>query len=126
MYYSDPVPGVARASPGLRSSGPTVVGRSKVRIRSVAPPLGRRCIQFGSGESLQSRLALRVSVCDWYRHIGAVRVIRCSRVAPGQGGLDELLALEIRAWPPHPTPLRSGGTAKQGNRQAYKAVNRSL
>ena len=37
--------------------------RSKVRIRSVASPMGRRCIQFGDGV-VQSRLALRVAVCD--------------------------------------------------------------
>ena len=37
--------------------------RSKVRIRSVASPMGRRYIQFSDG-SLQSRLTLRVAVCD--------------------------------------------------------------
>ena len=40
-----------------------LVGRSKVRIRSVASPMGRRCIQFGDGV-VQSRLTLRVAVCD--------------------------------------------------------------
>ena len=38
--------------------------RSKVRIRSAAPPLGRRCIQFGGGGFVQPRLALRVSAWD--------------------------------------------------------------
>ena len=37
--------------------------RSKVRIRSVASPMGRRYIQFSDGV-LQSRLTLRVAVCD--------------------------------------------------------------
>ena len=37
--------------------------RSKVRIRSVASPMGRRYIQFSDGR-LQSRLTLRVAVCD--------------------------------------------------------------
>ena len=37
--------------------------RSKVRIRNVASPMGRRYIQF-SDRSLQSRLTLRVAVCD--------------------------------------------------------------
>ena len=47
--------------------------RRKVRIRSVAPPLGRHYIQFGGGFG-QSRLTLRVSVCDGHRHIDARRV----------------------------------------------------
>ena len=37
--------------------------RSKVCIRNVASPMGRRYIQFSDG-SLQSRLTLRVAVCD--------------------------------------------------------------
>ena len=37
--------------------------RSKVRIRSVASPMGRRCIQCCDGV-VQSRLTLRVAVCD--------------------------------------------------------------
>ena len=40
-----------------------LVSRSQVHIRSVASPMGRRYIQF-SGGVLQSRLALRVAVCD--------------------------------------------------------------
>ena len=41
----------------------TLTIRSKVRIRSVASPMGRRYIQFSDGV-LQSRLTLRVAVCD--------------------------------------------------------------
>ena len=68
---------------------PVTYIRSKVRIRSVAPPLGRRYIQFSGDGFVQWRLTLRVSVCDGHRHIDARRVRRCSRVTPGQGGLDE-------------------------------------
>ena len=80
------------------------IDRSKVciNIRGVASPIamGRRYIQFSDGV-LQSRLALRASVCGGHRHIGARQVSRCSRVTPDQGGLDErldsALTLIIRA-----------------------------
>ena len=64
-------------------------------------PMGRCYIQF-SDRVLQSRLILRVSICDGHRHIDARRVRRRNRVTPDQGGLDEWLdsALETRAWPP--------------------------
>ena len=45
--------------------------RRKVRIRSVASPLGRRCIQACGDGFVQSRLTLRVSVCDGHTHIDA-------------------------------------------------------
>ena len=63
---------------------------SKVRIRSVASPMGRRYISFSDGV-VQSRLTLRVSVCHGHRHIDARRVRRCNRVTPDQGGLYEWL-----------------------------------
>ena len=44
------------------AASPSPGSRSKVRIRSVASPMGRRYIQFSDG-SLQSRLTLRVAVC---------------------------------------------------------------
>ena len=61
--------------------------RSKVRIRSVAPTLDRRYIQFSSDGFVQLRLTLRVSVCDGHRHIDTRRVRRCCRVNLDQGGL---------------------------------------
>ena len=51
---------------------------------SVASPMGRRYIQFSDGV-VQSRLALRVSVCDGHRQIDDRRVRRCNRVTPDQG-----------------------------------------
>ena len=68
------------------------VSRSKVRIRSVASPMGRRCIQFCDGV-MQSRLTLRVAVCDRHRYIDARRVRRCNRVTPDQGGLGVLFSM---------------------------------
>ena len=100
-----------------------------MRIRGVAPPLGRRCIQFSSDGIGQSRLTLRVSVCDGHIiHTNARWVRRCSRVTPGQGGLDKWPALESRAWPPHSTPLwrTVRGPVRQGNRQADNAKDRGL
>ena len=47
----------------------------------------------------------------WHRHINARRVIRCSRVTPGQGWLGECPTLEKRAWPPHSTPEERLGRA---------------
>ena len=75
---------------------------------------------------MQSRLTLRVAVCDRHRYIDARRVRRCNRVTPDQGGLDEWLdsALQIKVAPGPDTltPLRSEGVVRQGNRQAGKAV----
>ena len=87
-------------------------------------PSGRRGIQFGSGGigHGQPRLALHVSVCDGHRHsiidASRARRCRCSRVTPDQGGISICgwPAFESRAWPPHPTPLHSGGTVRQGSR----------
>ena len=46
--------------------------RSKVRIRSAAPPLGRRYIQFSGGGIGRPRKTPRASACDdGHRHIGA-------------------------------------------------------
>ena len=75
-----------------RISGAT---RSKVRIRSVAPPLGRGCIQFSSDRFVQSCLTLRVSVCDGHRYIDTRRVGQCSQVNLDQGGLHELVRLSV-------------------------------
>ena len=73
-----------------------LVPRSKVPIRSVGSPMGRRCIQFCDGV-LQSRLALRVAACDRHRYIDARRVRRCNRVTPDQGGLDEFATRRYKA-----------------------------
>ena len=64
MHWSDQGP-VGSCGERSESSVFTILNgmRSKVRIRSVASPMGRRYIQFSDG-SLQSRLTLRVAVCD--------------------------------------------------------------
>ena len=51
--------------------------------RRAFSPMGRRYIQFSDG-SFQSRLTLRVSVCDGHRRMDARRVRRCNRVTPDQ------------------------------------------
>ena len=88
--------GLSPRGPGKRNACPLLgrglphYSRSKVRIRSVAPQSGCRCIQFGGGRFAcgfaQSRLALRASGCGWDMHIDASHR---NRVGPDQGGLGE-------------------------------------
>ena len=99
--------------------------RSKVRIRSAARPVAHRCIQLGSGGFVQSRLALRVSVCDGHRHIDARRVRQCCRVNPDQGALGEsgwTRHIDVAPGPRLLTPLHSEGVIRQGNRQAGRQL----